>query len=187
MTRYSPARSYLWAGIAASVLAVCSGWYALNWAPSVIPAALFLISAILLGFFASRPSIEIHDDYVCIGKDQIQWAEISHLDCTGWHSPLVVRLTISNDNSLLLIYPGDLDSSNSLLRQLRRLAVNALIDGIPYKQFWGEAPPVLAERVKAPSPRYRLLRKEDEAEVERLYQRLKTVGRLDSTNTSDEN
>ena len=33
-----------------------------------------------------------------------------------------------------------------------------------------------------PSPRYRILRPEDEAEVERLYQRLKTVGNLDQKN-----
>ncbi len=35
-------------------------------------------------------------------------------------------------------------------------------------------------------PTYRLLREEDEAEVERLYHRLKKVGRLDSTNSNDE-
>jgi hypothetical protein len=34
-------------------------------------------------------------------------------------------------------------------------------------------------------PRYRL-RSEDEAEVERLYQRLKTVGNLDQKTSSDE-
>ncbi|MCC7175849.1 MAG: hypothetical protein IT159_11695 [Bryobacterales bacterium] len=34
--------------------------------------------------------------------------------------------------------------------------------------------------------RYPLLRAEDEEEVERLYQKLKTVGRLDSTNSSDQ-
>ena len=35
--------------------------------------------------------------------------------------------------------------------------------------------------------RYRLLCPEDEAEVERLYQRLKSVGHLDQKNTTDEN
>ena len=38
----------------------------------------------------------------------------------------------------------------------------------------------------APLPRYRILRPEDEAEVERLYQRLKTVGNLDQKNSTDE-
>jgi hypothetical protein len=35
------------------------------------------------------------------------------------------------------------------------------------------------DRRQLPSPRYQLLRPEDEAEVERLFQRLKTVGHLD--------
>jgi hypothetical protein len=53
-----------------------------------------------------------------------------------------------------------------------------LIDGIPYKQFWGEVLPSV-ERRQLPSPKYQLLRPDDEAEVERLFQRLKTVGHLD--------
>ena len=43
-----------------------------------------------------------------------------------------------------------------------------------------------AERKQLSSPRYRLLLPEDEAEVERLYQLLKTVGHLDPKNTGDE-
>ena len=48
-------------------------------------------------------------------------------------------------------------------------------------------PPVPApDQREFPSAYYPLLRPEDEAEVERLYQRLKAVGRLDSRNSSDE-
>ena len=43
-----------------------------------------------------------------------------------------------------------------------------------------------SDRRQAPPPRYRVLRPEDEAEVERLYQRLKTVGNLDQKNSTDE-
>jgi hypothetical protein len=43
-----------------------------------------------------------------------------------------------------------------------------------------------ADRKEAQIPRYRILRPEDEAEVERLYQRLKTVGNLDQKNSTDE-
>ena len=35
------------------------------------------------------------------------------------------------------------------------------------------------------SPKYRMLRTEDEEEVERLFQRLKAVGHLDPKNQSD--
>ena len=64
---------------------------------------------------------------------------------------------------------------------------DALIDGIPYRQYWGEVLASGGDRKSVPpSPRYRILRPEDEAEVERLYQRLKTVGNLDQKNSTDE-
>ena len=71
------------------------------------------------------------------------------------------------------------------LAEMDSAARDALLDGIPYRQYWGE---VLApsERKQAALPRYRILRPEDEAEVERLYQRLKTVGNLDQKNSTDE-
>ena len=52
--------------------------------------------------------------------------------------PLAVILTLSNDRRVFLLYAGDLDSSTSLLRHLRRYSRNALLDGIPYRQAWGE-------------------------------------------------
>jgi hypothetical protein len=113
--------------------------------------------------------------------------DIRRLDRTGWISPLIVRITLFDDSRLLLIFPGDLDSCNSLLRHLRRLSRDALIDGIPYRQYWGEVlAPAASERKQVTQPRYRILRPEDEAEVERLYQRLKTVGNLDQKNSTDE-
>ena len=111
---------------------------------------------------------------------------IRRLDRTGWISPLIIRVTLFDDSRLLLVYPGDLDNCNSLLRHLRRLSRDALIDGIPYRQYWGEVLVNGGERKQLPPPRYRLLRPEDEAEVERLYQRLKTVGNLDQKNSTDE-
>jgi hypothetical protein len=80
---------------------------------------------------------------------------------------------------MVVVYPGDIDAGKSLLRHLRRCAKEALIDGIPYKQFWGEVLPSGVERRQLASPKYQLLRPDDEAEVERLFQRLKTVGHLD--------
>jgi len=71
-----------------------------------------------------------------------------------------------------------------LLRQLRRASRDALIDGVPYRQYWGEVltGPDAQGNV---APRFRLLRPEDEAEVNRLYQRLKTVGHLDPKKTDE--
>ena len=186
MTRYLPARHYLSFGIVALALAAFSGWLGLDWTPAFIPAVLFLLSAGLLFAMAFRPAIEIHEGYLSIGKRVIPWMDIRRLDRTGWVSPLIVQITLFDDSKIALIYPGDLDSCNSLLRHLRRLSRDALIDGIPYRQYWGEMLTPAAEKKQLPSPRYRLLRPEDEAEIERLYQRLKTVGNLDQKNSTDE-
>jgi len=186
MTRYEPARQYVGFGSAATALAGVSAWFGWHYsALSYIAAGLFLISAVLLFVMAALPATEIHEGYVAIGKRIVPWMDIRRLDRTGWVSPLILRVTLMDDSRFPLIYPGTLDSCNSLLRHLRRLSRDALIDGVPYRQYWGEMT-AGGDRKPAPPPRYRILLPEDEAEVERLYQRLKTVGNLDQKNSADE-
>jgi len=168
-------------------LAGFSAWLGMDWGPAFVPAALFFLSGVLMFVLALRPAVEIHEGYLAIGKRVVPWMDIRRLDRPGsWISPLIVRMTLFDDSRLVLVYPGDLDSCNSLLRHLRRLSRDALIDGIPYRQYWGEVLDRGGDRRQIPPPRYRLLRPEDEAEVERLYQRLKTVGNLDQKNSTDE-
>ena len=188
MTRYTPARQYLTFAIVAAGLAGFSVWLALERATAFIPAALFVLSAILLLAMALQPAVEIHEGYLAVGKRIVPWMDIRRLDClvTRNAAPLLVRITLFDDSRMVLIYPGDLDSRNSLLRHLRRLSRDALIDGVPYRQFWGEVLAPGGDRRQIPPPRYRMLLSEDEAEVERLYQRLKTVGHLDQKNSTDE-
>jgi hypothetical protein len=179
MTRYLPAKHYIAFGIVALSLAIFSGWLGMEWMPVFVPAVLFLLSAILLLSLAMRPPVEIHEAYLTVGKRVIPWIDIRRLDRTGWLSPLIVRLTLYDDSRVTIVYPGDLDSCRSLLRALRRMCRDALIDGIPYRQYWGEVLIASGKSAKAAAaPRYRLLLPEDEAEVERLYQRLKSVGHI---------
>jgi hypothetical protein len=195
MTRYLPARHYLWFAIAALLLSGLLLWWAMAWNPrtwaaivlTFLPAALFGLTASLLLVLAFRPPIEIHDGYLAVGRRVIPWMDIRRLDRTGWIAPLVVSITLFDDSRHLLLYTGNLDSCNALLRQLRRASRDALIDGVPYRQYWGEVLAPVVEAARVLPPRYRLLRPEDEAEVERLYQRLKTVGNLDQKNSADEN
>jgi hypothetical protein len=182
--RFVPSRQYLSAGLVALALATVSGWCAFEWTPAAIPAVLLLLSSALLMFLALRPPIEIHEKHLAIGNRMVLWVEIRRVDRSGWVSPLVVHLSLEGGRRALLIYPGDLESANTLLRQLRRRSREALIDGVPYRQFWGEV--VHNERRAQAAVKYPLLRPEDEAEVERLYQRLKTVGHIDPRNSSDE-
>ncbi|HEX3875733.1 MAG TPA: hypothetical protein VHW24_02025 [Bryobacteraceae bacterium] len=191
MTRYVPARYYLWFGLAAAALSGVAGWLGWNWLPlALVASGLLAVTAGLLMAMFFRPAIEIHEGYFSVGKRVVPWIDVRRLDIlrldrTGWISPLIVRVTLFDDTRFMLIYPGDLEECSGLLRNLRRLSRDALIDGIPYRQYWGE---VLAAggRQPLPGPRYRILRPEDEAEVERLYQRLKSVGHLDQKNTPDE-
>ncbi len=152
--------------------------------PAWIAAALFAIPAVALFLLAFRPAIEIHETHLKMGGRQIPWTTIRRLDQTGWSVPLLVYLTLNQERSVLLIHPGDFDSSASLLRHLRRNSREALLDGVPYRQFWGE-PPSAAPAQIAP-PRYPLLRPEDEDEVERMFQRLKSVGHLERRDADEE-
>ncbi len=186
VTRYLPSRHYLSAGLVALGLAVFSTWCGFRWSPAFIPAALFLVSGALILLVAFQPAIEIHETHLKIGSRQIPWNQVRRLDRTGWISPLVLHLTLADGHRILLIYPGDLDSANGLLRQLRWHAREALIDGIPHRQFWGESLNSALERCHMPSPRYQLLCPEDEAEVERLFRQLKTVGHFDPKKPVDE-
>jgi hypothetical protein len=161
-------------------------WTALPW----IAAAGFGLTAVAILALVLRPSIEIHETHLQVGRRAIPWTEVRRLDQTGWNVPLVLQLTLERAGTLLLIYPGDLDSSGSLLRHLRRYSRHALLDGVPYREFWGEPAGSAVgssgassgtARKQLPAPRYPVLRPEDEAEVERLFQRLKTAGHLDKT------
>lgn len=171
--------------MAAVLFGAFSAWCGWTWPPAYLAAALFFLTAAVLIYLSRRPAVEIHQTDLRIGRRSIPWMDIRRLDRT-WLSPLVVNITLFDNSRLYLIYPGDLDSANSLLRHLRRYSREALIDGRPYREFWGEGSAAAAEGRPLASPRYRLLLPEDEAEVERLYQRLKTVRHLDPDNSGDE-
>jgi hypothetical protein len=186
MSRYFPSRSYLWTGLAASASALFAGWIAIGWRPALFAAIPMIgISAFAL-LLATRPRIELRSEYLVIGRRAIRWADIRRVDRLRWRSPLLVRLTLSGGRRLLLLYPGDLDSANSLLRHIRRSSRLALIEGRPYREFWGEALPAAPARRQLDAPRYRLLLPEDEAEIERLYQQLKAARRSGAQSSADE-
>jgi hypothetical protein len=186
MTRYAPARHYAPAAIVAFSLAVFAGWCGWSWKPAFIPAALFVLSSALLVFLATRPVIVIRDSSWSVGNESFLWSEVERVDTTGWSSPLVLRIALRGGRLMYVIYPGEANASGRLLRQMRRLARGAWIEGIPHKQYWGEHPLALPEEHDSSRPRYRMLRPEDEDEVERLYNRLKAAGHIDHQTSSEE-
>jgi len=186
MNRYSPARQYLPASVVAAGLALFSSWCGLHWPLAFMPAGVFVLFSVTLYYLATRPAIEVGESFLSIGKETIRWGEVERIDSTVWTSPLVLQLGLRDGRLVRLIYPGDVESASRLIRQIRRLAREAVIDGVPYRQYWGEVVPFRAEAQRLAVPRYRLMRPEDEADVERLYQRLKSVGHLDQRSSADE-
>jgi hypothetical protein len=185
ITRYRVSAHYLCAGLAALALTGFSGWLSLSRPLCWIATALFLLSAALVLYLALRPTIEIYESHVKIGKSAIPWRHIRRLDRSA-NLPLMVRLTLSDKTRILVVYLGDPNSASGLLRQLRKHSREALIDGVPYRQFWGEATAAALSRKRSEPPHYPLLLPEDEAEVERMFQRLKSVGRLDQKTSSED-
>lgn len=185
ITRYRVPGHYFWAGLAALALAGFSFWFAFLWPLYWIATGVFVASACVVLYLASRPCVEIYENHVKIGNHAIPWRHIRRLDRSS-NLPLMVRLTLADKTRILVVYPGDSNSSSGLLRSLRRHAREALIDGVPYRQFWGEAAVGAIAKKQLPPPRYPLLLPDDEAEVERMFQRLKSVGHLDQKTSSED-
>jgi hypothetical protein len=193
IARYRPSRRYAIFTLLALVAAVPSAWVSSLWGPSWLVASILLgLTAGVTLLLALRPAIEIYDTHVRVGKRVIFWTEIQRLDRISirnhepWIAPLLLRLTLAGPQGqgteeLMLFHPGDMDSCVSLLRHIYRYSKTALLDGVPYNQFWGEQPPTAAP---LELPRPRLLLPEDEEEVERLFQKLKVAGRLDGSDES---
>lgn len=185
ITRYRVPSHWFWAGLTALAFTGFSFWFALLWPLYWLATGLFLASAIIVLYFATRPSVEIYESHVKIGNHAIPWRHIRRLDRSA-NLPLMVRLTLADKTRILVIFPGDPNSSSGLLRSLRRHSREALIDGVPYRQFWGESTVSAVAKRQLPPPRYPLLLPDDEAEVERMFQRLKSVGRLDQKTSSED-
>jgi hypothetical protein len=186
IARYSPSRRYALFALAALLAVIPSAWASTHWGMAWIAAAvLFGVTAGLTLLLALRPRIEIFENCIIIGGRRIFWAEIHRVDRISvgssepWTAPLLLRLTIAGGEEVMIFHPGDVDSCVSLLRHIYRNARAALLDGVNYSEFWGEAAPPSPTRMALPRPR--LLLAEDEEEVERMFQQLRTAGRLDDS------
>jgi hypothetical protein len=179
MTRFLPSRIYLVSAAVALGLGGFSLWVALRWPPAWIPTMLFLFSAAGILFLAFQPTIEVSEEGLRIGSRQIRWSEIRRVDQTGWAAQLVVFLTLANGERIRLLYPGEMAQSDQLLKMIQQRATQSMINGVPYKQIFGEDAAASAVKKTLPSPKYKLLRDEDEADVEKMFQQLRTAGRID--------
>jgi len=173
LTRYLPSRNYLHLGILAVVLGALSLWIAISWLPAGVAAVLFLATAAVNFFLFTRDAIELGPDSLILGDREYLWSEVARIEKTGWISPLVVWIHLKDGRRELLIYPGALDGSRRLSEELSRCLTRSR-----------ESAALRAVSTAAGAAKCRrapLLNAADEAEVERLFQRLKTVGHLESS------
>jgi hypothetical protein len=184
LTRYEPSRQFLYTGLVALLLGLMSTWVAWQWTPAVVPTVLFFAAGLFLLWLSTHPAIELNDRELSIGSRIIPWSAITHIESTGWLTPMVMKLKMENGRWILLIYAGDLENSGRLKETICACAPHALLDQQPQRQR--QATISVKNGKSEQIVRYPLLTVEDEAEVERLFQRLKEIGHLDSIQSPEE-
>jgi hypothetical protein len=192
---FLPSRQYArvgWAALAGSLVCVLCGFGA---PLAFIPALLCALTAAAIFWLAARPPIRLGVTQFNIGERSIAWREVreinrSRFNNSGFVSPLILHLRLTNARYKFLIYPGEPDRVEGLLKALRKNAHSASFDGVPYRDFWMWNDPAAEDPrpalPPASAPPVHLFSREDEEEIERLYQKLKTVGRLDSRSSGND-
>jgi hypothetical protein len=177
VSRFSPAKVYSILACVGVALSAATVWLALHWWPAWIPLALLAAFTAGAAWVALRPSIEVNESHLVVGTRTIAWDRVRRVDQTNWLTPMVVYLTTAEGPRLKLIYPGVRTRCDLLLRLIQQRSTQALINGVPHRRIFGEPAPVQPERTATVRPRF--LSDQDEADVERMLQILKSVGRLD--------
>ena len=183
---YQPSRLYSitgWAALAGSVICVLCGFRA---ALAFIPGFLCAATSATLFWLAARPWIRVGESQFNIGERAIAWREVREINTSRFNtsrfvSPLILRLKLTNSRRKILIFPGDPPRILRLTYQLRKNSYLATFDGVAFRDYWTWSS-LKATRGDTPTKEQpvRMLSAEDEDEIERMYQKLKAVGRLDS-------
>jgi hypothetical protein len=181
---FQPSRLYArvgWAALAGSAICVLCGFRA---PLAFIPGFLCAITAAALFWLAARPPVRIGETQFNIGERAIAWREVREINSSRFVSPLILRIKLTNSRRKTLIYPGEPERIARLMFQLRKNSHLATFDGVAHRDYWTwtSLAGLGGQNATLDQP-VRMLSQEDEDEVERMYQKLKTVGRLDSRST----
>jgi len=181
---YEPSRLYArvgWAALAGSAVCLLCGFRA---PLAFIPGALCLLTSFALFWLASRPSIRVGETQFNIGDRAIAWQEVREINSSRFVSPLILKVKLTNSRHHSLIFPGEPERIARLMFQLRKNSLEATFDGVAHRDYWtwNNMAKLRGDGGVMDQPT-RMLSQEDEEEIERLYQKLKTVGHLDSRTT----
>lgn len=172
-----------WAALGGSAICLVCGWRA---PLAFIPAFLCAVTATALFWLASRPTIRVSDTQFNVGERTIAWREVREINGSRLVSPLVLRIKLTNARKRLIVFPGEPERIARLIYQLRKNSYLATFDGVAYRDYWTWSS-MTALRGDSPSLEQpvRMLSPDEEEEIERMYQKLKTVGRLDTRSDND--
>ena len=184
-----------------------AGWFTAAGAVSLIFLGLRLpifflfdvvvaAGALFLLWLSARPVIRVGEVQFNIGERAIAWREVREVNRIRFFSPLVLHIKLTNSRRKLLIYPGEAGQMEQLVHLLRRNSHLATFDGVAYRDYWTwssmagglhEQQAIDAPQAgQKPNPKtamdqpVRMMTSAEEDEIERMYQKLKAVGSLDS-------
>jgi hypothetical protein len=175
----SPAYSRLgWASLAGSAVCLICG---LRAPLAFVPGALCALTSGVLFWLASRPVIRIGTTQFNIGERAIAWQEVREINSSRFLSPLILKLKLTNSRRKALIFPGEPERIAKLLDSLRRHSVLASFNGIAYRDYWtwNDVKELSGDTSPDETP-VRMVSADDEAEIERMLQKLRNCRDLDS-------
>lgn len=173
LVRYLPSSVYTRLSVAVAGIAIACLFASRFWLPALGPALVAAVLALVLIYFVLRPPIEVHDAHIQIGRHLIAWDSVSHVARPCSIAPLILLLTLNSKRRFWLVYIGSRESGRTLLHQIRRHSRFALIEGLPYGQFWEEDLEAFRQRCIVTDQFWNVLSPDDEDEVERIFQALR--------------
>ena len=177
---YQPSRLYSragWAALAGSLVCIICG---LRAPLAFIPGLLCALTGAGLFWLGSRPAIRVSATQFNIGDRAIAWREVREIN-SRFASPLIVHLKLTNARKKMLIFPGEPERIANLIYQLRKNSYLATFDGVAYRDYWTWSSVTDSGGEHGmPDHPVRMVSTDDEQEIERMFHKLKSVGRLDS-------
>lgn len=200
---FAPSRWYARTSVFTAAAAVALTALGLRSPIFYVLAAIVGLSSITLSWLAGRPIIHVGETQFNIGERAIAWREVKEVNRLKGFSPLILRIKLTNSRKKILIYPGEASRVEQLVHLLRKNSHFATFDGVAYRDYWtwssmtsglhgskapGTAPEKQPRKTMMDQP-VRMMSSAEEDEIERMYQKLKAVGSLDTRTepgTSDE-
>ena len=172
--------------MAGAVVAIALAIAARYWPMALLPAVVIAVLSICVLFVITRPPVEIHDSHLQAGRRVIPWESVSHVDEPRCLAPLVLPLILNSERRYTLLYPGGREAGRKLLHQIRRHSRYALINGLPFRQYWNEDLESFRDRCILTDQHWHVLSPEDEEDVEQMFHTLRSDGTLHPKNSEEQ-